>query len=147
MITAMASMHVSTAPQDRTVTVLAWMMFLIPAVGGSNELMAQDTLKSALAAFGILLAGLVFFWNRRDPLTPLAWHAMLALPLVLVLYALGSTVWSHTYLASVEAIRWLLLAQLAWLGLNTLTRKNLPTLLWGIHAGVTVASVWTALQF
>ncbi|MEY4735917.1 MAG: hypothetical protein RL302_236 [Pseudomonadota bacterium] len=147
MITTMASMHVSTTAQDRTVTILAWMVFLIPAVGGSNELMAQDTLKSALAAFGILLAGLVLFWNRRGPQPPLAWHSMLALPLVLMLYALGSTVWSHAYLASVEAIRWLLLALLAWLGLNTLTRKNHPTLLWGIHAGVTVASVWAALQF
>jgi len=36
---------------------------------------------------------------------------------------------------------------LMWLGLNTLTRQNLPLLLWGIHGGVVAASMWAAAQF
>ena len=128
-------------------TLLAWMMFLVPAVGVPSELMLQDTLKSALVAFGTLGAAMVFFWQQRDRTEPLLWHGLVWLPLALMAYALGSMVWSHAYLAGVEAIRWFLLALLLWLGLNTLTRENLPTLLWGIHGGAVVASAWVALQF
>lgn len=123
------------------------MMFMLPAVGVPNELMLQDTLKSAIAAFGILIAALVFFWQQRHRTAPLLWHGMVWLPLALMAYALGSMVWSHTYLAGVEAIRWFLLSLLLWLGLNTITRDNVRVLLWGIHAGAVVASVWVALQF
>ena len=52
-----------------------------------------------------------------------------------------------TLKSAVEAVRWFVLALAVWLGLNTLTRDNLPTLAWGIHGGALVASVWTALQF
>ena len=128
-------------------TLLAWMMFLVPALGVPSELMLQDTLKSALVAFGTLGAAMVFFWQQRDRTEPLLWHGLVWLPLVLMAYALGSMVWSHAYLAGAEAIRWFLLALLLWLGLNTLTRENLPTLLWGIHGGAVVASAWVALQF
>lgn len=148
------SMHPSPAApnaQSRAlngpVVVLAWTMFLVPAVGVPSELMLQDTLKSAVVAFGVLGAALLFFWQQRHRTAPLQWHGLVWLPLVLMTYALGSMVWSHTYLAGVEAIRWFLLSLLLWLGLNTLTKENLPTLLWGIHVGVVVASVWTALQF
>jgi O-antigen ligase/Flp pilus assembly protein TadD len=123
------------------------MMFVLPAVGVPNELMLQDTLKSAIAAFGILGTALLFFWQQRHRTEPLLWHGMVWLPVVLMLYALGSMVWSHTYLAGVEAIRWFLLSLLMWLGLNTFTQKNLPLLLWGIHAGAVVASLWVVLQF
>lgn len=129
------------------VSVLALMMFLVPALGVPSELMLQDTLKSAIAAFGILIAALVFFWQQRNRTEPLLWHGLVWLPLALMAYALGSMVWSHTYLAGVEAIRWFLLALLLWLGLNTLTKDNIPTLLWGIHGGAVVASMWVALQF
>lgn len=122
-------------------------MFLVPAAGVPSELMLQDTLKSAIAAFGILIAALVFFWQQRNRTAPLLWHGMVWLPLVLMTYALGSMVWSHTYLAGVEAIRWFLLSLLLWLGLNTITRDNVRVLLWGIHAGAVVASLWVALQF
>jgi O-antigen ligase len=68
--------------------------------------------------------------------------------MALMLYALGSMVWSHTYLAAVEAIRWFILTLLLWLGLNTLSRReHVMTLAWGIHGGAFIASVWTALQF
>jgi O-antigen ligase len=122
-------------------------MFLVPAVGVPSELMLQDTLKSAIVAFGTLGAALLFFWQQRNRSTPMLWHGLVWLPLALMAYALGSMVWSHTYLAGVEAIRWFLLALLLWLGLNTLTKDTIPTLLWGIHAGAVVASMWVTLQF
>ena len=147
MITAMASMHVSTAPKDRTVTVLAWMMFLIPAVGVPSELVLQDTLKSGITAIGVLLAALAFFWARRGQTAALRWHAMVLLPVALLLYALASMAWSHTYLAGVEACRWFILGLLMWLGLNALDHKNIAPLAWGIHAGAALASLWAMLQF
>lgn len=122
-------------------------MILVPALGVPSLLMLQDTLKSAVVAFGVLIATLVFFWQQRGRTEPLRWHGLVWLPVVLMAYALGSMAWSHTYLAGVEAIRWFVLGLLLWLGLNTLTRENLPTLVWGIHLGLAVASVWTALQF
>lgn len=129
------------------VGILTLTMFLTPAAGVPSELMLQDTLKSAIVSFGVLIAALVFFWQQRHRTEPLLWHGMVWLPVVLMLYALGSMVWSHTYLAGVEAIRWFILSLLMWLGLNTLTRQNLPLLLWGIHGGAVVASMWAAAQF
>ena len=132
---------------DWPVAVLALMMFAVAGLGVPSELMLQDTLKSALVAFGVLTAALVFFWQQRGRTAPLLWHGLVWLPLALMVYALGSMAWSHTYLAGVEAIRWFLLSLLLWLGLNTITRQNLPLLFWGIHGGAVVASVWAALQF
>ncbi len=137
----------SPRPQDHAVTTLTWMLFLIPALGVPSELMLQDTLKSALVAFGVHIAALVYFWQQRQRTTPLQWHGLVWLPLALMVYALGCMAWSHPYLAGVEAVRWFILSLLLWLGLNTLTRENLPTLVWGIHLGAVVASVWVALQF
>ncbi len=127
--------------------VLAWTAFLIPGLGVASELMLQDTLKSAVLAFGTLIAAWLFVWQRRYYSTSVRWHALLAIPLTLMVYALGSMVWSHTYLAGVEAIRWFLLSLLLFISLNAFTRDNLPQLLWGIHAGAVMASVWAALQF
>ena len=132
---------------DRPVAVLSLMMFLLPALGVPSELMLQDTLKSAIAAFGTLLAALLFFWQQYQCNASLRWHGLAWAPLVLMVYALGSMIWSHTYLAGVEAIRWFVLTLLLCLGLNTLTPKNLPIVLWSIHGGAVVASVWAALQF
>ena len=137
----------STHGHRATVLVLAWMFFLLPAMGVPSELILQDTLKSAIAAFGVLIAALVFFWQQRRRPTPLLWHGILWLPLALMVYALGSMVWSHTYLAGVEAIRWFILSLLLWLGINTLNRQTLPCLVWSIHMGLTFASLWVALQF
>ena len=134
-------------PASWPVAVLALMMFVVPAVGVPSELMLQDTLKSALVAFGVLAAALVFFWQQRQRTEPLQWHGLVWLPLALMAYALGSMAWSHTYLAGVEAIRWFILSLLLWLGLNVITRENLPLLAWGIHGGTVVASVWAVLQF
>jgi O-antigen ligase len=127
--------------------VLTWTLFLVPALGVPSQLVLQDTLKSAVLSLGVLLAALVFFWQQRNRTTPLLWHGVVVLPLVLMAYALGSMVWSHAYLAGVEAIRWFVLSLLLWLGLNTLTRQTVRMVLWGVHAGVVVASMWVALQF
>jgi hypothetical protein len=42
------------------------MMFLVPAVGVPSELMPQDTLKSAIVAFGTLGATLLFFRQQGE---------------------------------------------------------------------------------
>ena len=75
------------------------------------------------------------------------WHGLMGLPLLLMFYAIASMTWSHTYLAAVEAVRWFVLGLLMWLGMNALTRANLPVLVWGIHGGAAIASLWAALQF
>ena len=134
-------------PASWPAAALALMMLVLPAVGVPSELMLQDTLKSALVAFGVLAAALVFVWQQRQRTAPLLWHGLVWLPLALMVYALGSMAWSHTYLAGVEAIRWFLLSLLLWLGLNTITRENLPMIAWGIHGGALVASVWAVSQF
>jgi O-antigen ligase len=129
------------------VAILALMMLLAPALGAPSEELLQDTLKSIVVSFCALGAALLFFWELRRRTTPLRWHAIVWLPLLLMAYALGSIAWSHTYLASVEAIRWFVFSLIAWLGLNTLSRDKLPVLAWGVHGGVVIASLWAALQF
>ena len=52
---------------DWTVVILALMMFLTPAIGVPNELMLQDTLKSIVVSFAAVGAGLLFFWQQRNP--------------------------------------------------------------------------------
>jgi len=132
---------------DWTVVILAFMMFLAPAIGVPNEMMLQDTLKSIVVSFAAVGAGLLFFWQQRNRRDGLRWHALMWLPLALMAYALGSMVWSHTYLGGVEAIRWFIFALLLWLGMNTLSRHRINYLIEGIHWGACVASLWTALQF
>ncbi|MDB5945202.1 MAG: O-antigen polymerase [Ramlibacter sp.] len=130
-----------------TAILLAVAVFLAPALGVPNELMLQDTLKSIVVAFAALGAGLLFFWEQRHRAEPLRWHAVMWLPLLLMVYALVSMDWSHSYLAGVETIRWFIFSLLLWLGLNTLSRERLPMLAWAIHGGAVVAALWTALQF
>ena len=132
---------------DWTVAILAVMMFLTPAIGVPNELMLQDTLKSIVAAFAAVGAGLLFFWQQRNRTEPLRWHAVMWLPMALMCYALGSMVWSHTFLGGVEAIRWFIFSLILWLGVNTLSRGRADYLVEGIHWGAVVASLWTVLQF
>ncbi len=132
---------------DWTVVILAVMMFLAPAVGVPNELMLQDTLKSMVVSFMGIGAGVLFFWHQRHRGDGLRWHALMWLPLALMFYALGSMVWSHTYLGGVEAIRWFIFSLILWLGLNTLSRVRMDYLVEGIHWGAVVASLWAALQF
>lgn len=132
---------------DAVVGVLAAMLWLVPAVGVPSELVLQDTLKSALVAFATLGAALLLCWQTLRAPRPLRWHPLLCLPLLLLVWALGSMAWSHTYLAGVEAVRWFVFVLLLWLGLNTLTLERLGMLATGIHWGAVLASLWVALQF
>ena len=132
---------------DWTVGIFALMMFLTPAIGVPNELMLQDTLKSIVVAFATVGAGLLFFWQQRNRREALRWHGLMWLPILLTVYALGSMVWSHTFLGGVEAIRWFLFSLMLWLGINTLSRERTPYLIEGIHWGAVVCSLWTVLQF
>ncbi len=132
---------------DWTVIILALMMFLAPSIGVPNELMLQDTLKSIVVSFAAVGAGLLFFWQQRNRRDGLRWHAIMWLPLALMFYALGSMVWSHTFLGGVEAIRWFIFSLILWLGINTFSRQRIPYLIEGIHWGAVVCSLWTVLQF
>lgn len=139
------------ASRDWVAIVLALTIFLAPAVGVTNELMLQDTLKSMVVSFGALLGAALFFWQSFTPLRstaePWRWHRVMWLPLALCSYALGSMAWSHTYLAGVEAIRWFVFSVLLWLGLNSFRRENFTLLANAIHWGAVAASLWVVLQF
>lgn len=141
------SLHGAITKEDRTVFILGCMIFLAPAVGVPHEEMLQDTLKAMVVSLAALAAALVFFWQQRKRSQPLLWHAVIGFPVVLMAYALGSMVWSHTYLAGAEAIRWFIFAVIVWLSLNSFSRDRLPALALGIHIGAVVASLWAALQF
>ncbi len=107
----------------------------------------QDTLKSITVSFSALAGVFACFWYLREQTATLYFHKLLYLPLALIAYALGSMAWSHTYLGGVEAVRWFVFSLILWLGLNALTRERLTYLVWGIHVGAVLASLWTALQF
>jgi O-antigen ligase len=123
------------------------MMALVPALGAPGERLVQDTLKSILVAFFALGAAAVFFWHQRKQNATIRVHALLWLPLGLMVYALSSMAWSHTYLGGVEAIRWFLFGLILILGMNTLSLIRVTHLVWGIHLGAVIASLWAALQF
>lgn len=128
--------------------LLALMMLLVPAVGATSEELLQDTLKSILVSSFALAASFAFFWQlRQQQKATMHWHALLWLPLMLMVYALGSMAWAHTYLAGVEAVRWFVFSLILFLGMNTLTLARVTTLAWGIHLGAVIASLWTAWQF
>lgn len=146
-VAAAAAIPQEVVRGDWTVVVLALMMFFAPTVGVPNELMLQDTLKSIVVSFAAVIAGLMFFWQQRNRTAGLRWHGLMWLPLALMFYALGSMVWSHTYLGGVEAIRWFIFSLILWLGINTLSRDRIDYLIEGIHWGAVFASLWAALQF
>lgn len=132
---------------DRVVLMLAAMLLLVPAVGVPSELLLQDTLKSAIVAFATLGAALLLCRQQLREPQSFDWHPLLWLPLLLLVWALGSMAWSHTYLAAVEAVRWFVFALLLWLGLQVLQRSKLSMLATSIHWGAVVAALWAALQF
>lgn len=137
--------------QIAAVGVLACTVAFMPAAGAPGEWPLQDTLKSSIAVIGTLLATLFFLWKCRstphDDQLALRWHSVLWLPLALALYALVSMAWSDAYLAGAEAVRWATVALLWWLGLQAFNRRTVPTLLWGLHLGLVVASLWAMSQF
>ncbi len=132
---------------DWTAIILSLMIFFTPALGVPHEMMLQDTLKSIIVAFMSLGAALFLFWNQRNRRDALRWHFLMWLPIMLCVYALGSMVWAHTYLAGVEAIRWFLFAVIVWLVLNCMTRERLPMLVWAIHLGALAVALLGAAQY
>lgn len=129
---------------------LGAMMALVPAAGVTHEALLQDTFKSALVAFIALALGLVFFVVRARTQVPFRgykWHAVVWLPLLLLAGSLLSMVWSHTYLAGVEAVRWTLFALLTWLALNVVTVARMQGFAILVHVGAFMAALWGALQF
>jgi O-antigen ligase len=142
-----STVPVEIAGGDWTAFILGLTMFFAPALGVPHEEMLQDTLKSIIVAFAAISGALLFFWRQRNRRDGLRWHGLMWLPLLLMAYALGSMVWSHTYLGGVEAIRWFVFSLLMWLGLNTLSRDRFPWLAMGVHWGAVAASLWAALQF
>lgn len=147
MTQSLPTIH-STQPRAGVVVLLlTLMMLLVPALGASSLELLQDTLKSMLVSFFVLASAFVYFWHQRKASVPMHLHALLCLPLGLMLYALGSMTWSHTYLGGTEAIRWFLFALILFLGMNTLTLARVTQLAWGIHLGAVVAALWGVLQF
>jgi O-antigen ligase len=136
---------------DWAVTVLACTLFALPALGVPGEWPLQDTLKSSVMALGTVLAGLGFFGQRlcnvQHPPAALRWHGLVWLPLAFAAYALGTMALKNPYLAGAEALRWSIVALALWLGLQVVQHRSLPTLLWGLHAGLCVAATWAVLQF
>ena len=47
-----------------TARILAVTLAVVPMSGIPGEWVLQDTLKSALLAFGVIVAALVFVWSR-----------------------------------------------------------------------------------
>ncbi len=137
----------SPSTPSNVVMLLAAMLLLVPALGTSSHVLIQDTLKSTLVAFFALSTAMLWSWQMRRQRTPLVLHPLLWGPLALMLYALGSMVWSHAFLGGIEAIRWFLFSLLMLLGMNTLTLRNIVFLAWGIHIGAVIAALWAALQF
>lgn len=128
-------------------SLMAMMMFVVPVMGVPHELWMPDTVKSILVAMITLGVGMVFFLRLRRVGGTVHLHAAIGLALLLAVYALGSIFWSDTYLASVEAVRWLLIGLIIFLGANSLNHSGVTILTWGIHAGAVCAALWAALQF
>ncbi|MFM7332024.1 MAG: O-antigen ligase family protein [Brachymonas sp.] len=132
---------------DWTAILLSLIIFFTPALGVPHEMMLQDTLKSIIVSFMALSAALVLFWRQRNRRDALRWHFVMWLPVMLCVYALGSMVWAHTFLAGVEAVRWFVFALIVWLVLNTFSRERLPMLGWAIHLGALAVALLGASQF
>ncbi|MEN9373135.1 MAG: hypothetical protein RIR79_687 [Pseudomonadota bacterium] len=133
-----------------TAVLLSLMLLLLPALGVPHEALLQDSLKSLIAVFFTFAAGFAFLGRIYQQGGVVRWHGIAMLPVLLMLYALGSMVWSHSYLGGVEAVRWMILSAVVWLGLQSFpprNRRNITFLLWCIHIGAVLASLWAALQF
>lgn len=143
----MKNRHQDVAANTWAGLLLGLMMILAPSTGVPSEEMLQDTLKSAIVSMMAIGAAMAIFGANRNRRIILIWHHLMWLPLSLSAYALASVFWSHAYLGGVETIRWFVLSLVLFAGLNANFSDLQSKVPWGIHWGMTVASVWTALQF
>lgn len=127
--------------------LLAATAFLVPALGATTEALLQDTLKSMLVALFAMAAALLYCRPHGPTRVPLVLHPSLWFSGVLLVYAVGSTFWSHAYLASVEAIRWFIFSLVVLVGSHALTLDRTNAIIWGVHLGAVSASLWAAGQF
>jgi len=137
----------TTSKENQSALLISAMMALAPTIGYWGEAPLQDTLKSILISFFSLSATLLYLWNLRKNNERVYMHAIVVMPVTLMLYALGSMTWSHTFLAGVEAVRWFVFSLILLLGINFNSRTNITHLVWGLHVGAVMAALWTALQF
>lgn len=122
-------------------------MIMAPALGVPSEELLQDTFKSIIVSIGTLVTAFTYLWLQREAKNKITVHSIFILPALLCLYSIGSIFWAHAYLASVEAIRWFILTILLCVSVNCLNTSTTRRLIYGIHIGITIASIWTALQF
>lgn len=147
-------MKVNVAPPDNAsilknniAAIICALLLILPSVGANTETILQDTLKSLIASLCLLSALAVVAHHLQSRGLPIITHWTLGLPVLLCLYALGSMAWSHTYLAGVEAIRWFLFGLILIFGVNSLSSQRLYGLLWCVHIGASISSLWAAMQF
>ncbi|WP_296509994.1 O-antigen ligase family protein [Rhodoferax sp.] len=151
-ITAISAAPVPSHPETRSAAwALAITLALVPSLGIPGEWVLQDTLKSALLAMGVVSTLALLLTSalraRCGEASPWYFHGLLAFPAILCLYALGSMVWSHSYLSGAEAARWCVLGVLLWTCLQVLRGGHAMVLLGGLHAGAVGAATWGAAQF
>lgn len=128
---------------DKVISLIAAMLIIIPAIGSTNEYLLQDTLKSSVASIFTLTALAIFFIKTKKVAAP----KILALPLLLVIHSFLSIFFAHSYLASVEMIRWIIFICIAFLVANCMTQVNEKKMVWGVHIGGVIAAFWGALQY
>lgn len=132
---------------NHTAILFATMLAIAPTIGATNEHLLQDTLKSMVVTFFVLATCFFTLLPHVERGGSLKIHTLVFFPGLLLLHAVGSIFFSHTYLASVEAIRWFLFCIIFITSLNSLKVSHITWIAWGVHLGAVVASFWAALQF
>jgi O-antigen ligase len=145
---AMPAPTLSDRAPGLPVAILAWALFLVPAMGVPHELLLQDTLKSFIFVVGTFLAAVTYAFScARGRMVKIQWHPAIAFPWVLAFYALASMAWSHPSTAAAEAIRWTVISMLAWLTFQLSQEGAVTKFAHAIHWGAVTACSWAALQF
>jgi O-antigen ligase len=127
----------------KVIGILCAMLVMLPATGSFNEFLLQDTLKSAIASLSALTALTIFLIHNKT----IKFHRILWAPSILFLHAGLSALYSHSYLAYVELIRWAIFSIIVLLVTNCATKYSEIRIAWSIHCGAIFAALWGSLQF